>query len=95
MLCDPGSELRLGGKENRRVNIINGHVKKKRSSPAHDGAIFGDCAREVAAGSDGDRASATKGDGREVVAHVTGFVTDVVSRALRESAAAAAAAVVR
>ena len=29
LLCDPGSELRLGGRENRRANIINGMKKKK------------------------------------------------------------------
>ena len=26
LLCDPGSELRLGGRENRRATIINGEA---------------------------------------------------------------------
>ena len=28
LVCDPGSELRLGGRENRRAKIINGMEKK-------------------------------------------------------------------
>ena len=28
-VCDPGSELRLGGREKRRAKIINGMEKKK------------------------------------------------------------------
>ena len=28
LLCDPGSELRLGGREKRRANKINGMGKK-------------------------------------------------------------------
>ena len=30
LLCDPGSELRLGGRENRRAKIINGMEKKQK-----------------------------------------------------------------
>ena len=30
LLCDPGSELRLGGRENRRAKTINGMEKKKK-----------------------------------------------------------------
>ena len=30
LLCDPGSELRLGGRENRRAKIINGMEKKRK-----------------------------------------------------------------
>ena len=30
LLCDPGSELRLGRRENRRAKIINGMETKKR-----------------------------------------------------------------
>ena len=30
LLCDPGSELRLGGREKRRAKIINGKRKKKK-----------------------------------------------------------------
>ena len=29
MQCDPGSELRLGGRENKRAKIINGMENKK------------------------------------------------------------------
>ena len=32
LLCDPGSELRLGGRENRRAKIINGMEQKKKPS---------------------------------------------------------------
>ena len=31
LLCDPGSELRLGGRENRRAKIINGMKKKTKN----------------------------------------------------------------
>ena len=30
LLCDPGSQLRLGGREDRRAKIINGMEKKKK-----------------------------------------------------------------
>ena len=30
LLCDPGSELRLGGRDNRRAKIINGMRKKEK-----------------------------------------------------------------
>ena len=39
LLCDPGSELRLGGKENSRAKIINGCgkiKKKKEEKKEHD-----------------------------------------------------------
>ena len=32
MLCDPGSELRLGGIEKRREKIINETPKKRKTS---------------------------------------------------------------
>ena len=32
LLCDPGSELRLGGRENRSAKIINRMEKKKRKN---------------------------------------------------------------
>ena len=31
LICDPGSELRLGGRGNRRAKIINGTEKKEES----------------------------------------------------------------
>ena len=31
-VCDPVSELRLGGRENRKANIINGIKKKKKKN---------------------------------------------------------------
>ena len=32
LLCDPGSELRLGGRENRRAKITNGMDKRKNKT---------------------------------------------------------------
>ena len=36
LLCDPGSELRLGGRDNRRAKIINGMKKKKEKNMCAD-----------------------------------------------------------
>ena len=45
MLCDPGSELRLGGRENRRAKIMNmmGEKLKKKKRlvfDLNDGKLF-------------------------------------------------------
>ena len=44
MLCDPGSELRLGGRENRRAKIINGtetkNEKQKRRFEPMSSTLF-------------------------------------------------------
>lgn len=60
-------------------------------SPAHDGPVILDCARKVATGSDGDHLRATEGHSLEVVPHLTGFVTDILGRALRATTAPTAA----
>ena len=39
LLCDPGSELRLGGREKRRAKIINGMEKKKKKH-THSGGCY-------------------------------------------------------
>lgn len=51
-------------------------------SPAHDGAVVGQSAGEVAAGGDAGDDRAAQVDGREVIAHLPGFIATVVRRAL-------------
>ena len=36
LLCDPGSELRLGGRDNRRAKIINGMEEKQKKKKKNE-----------------------------------------------------------
>ena len=47
VLCDPGSELRLGGREHRRAKTVNGMEKKKKKKSLRSRLLLADFSRQV------------------------------------------------
>ena len=56
LLCDPGSELRLGGRQNRRAKIVNGMEKKKQvnklTNCCNDSSLLQQCRYSSSGGGD-------------------------------------------